>query len=126
MADEPKQQRMQREKSELPAAMAFDVERLAQVTFVREDMVVGHVCAPHRLAQLARNRNVFEFNKRLADVRRSIDYRNDLKLAYADEDDEDQAASQDKDEERVAQTLILPETNEPLVVEQLSEFCQQA
>ena len=49
-----------------------------------------------------------------------------MKVAHADEDDEDEAASQDEDEERVAQTLILPETNEPLVVEQLSEFCQQA
>jgi hypothetical protein len=39
-------------------------------------------------------------------------------MAHTNEDYEYQTASQYEDEERVAQTLVLPETREPLVVEQ--------
>jgi hypothetical protein len=46
-------------------------------------------------------------------------------VAHCDENDEYETASQYEDVERVTQTLVLPEPNEPLVVEQFSEFWQQ-
>jgi hypothetical protein len=117
---------MQGKEGELPAAVVLYVERLAQVTFARENIVVGHVSAPHRLAQLSRNVNVFKSNERVAYADRGRrGCRLNDQVAHTDEDDEDQAAGQDEDEQRVAQTLILPEAHGPLVVEQLSEFCVQ-
>jgi hypothetical protein len=126
MAEQPQQQRMQREESKLPATVVLDVEWLAQVTFAREDHVVGHVGAPHRLAQLARDLNVLQPYKCVpyVDRGRSRLGMND-EVAHRDEDDEDQAAGQDENEKRVAQALALPEANDPLVVEQFSEFWQQ-
>jgi len=121
VTQQPKQQRMQREESKLPAACVFDIERLAQVTFVREHPVVGHVGAPHRLAQLPRDPCVFKSDERFANVGGRVGNGDDLKMAHANEDKEDQTARQHPHIQRVAQRCILPESNEPLVVEQFSE-----
>ena len=101
---------MQREKGELTAPSVLYIEGLAQVAFMCDDHVVGHVGAPHRLAKPAGDRYVFKRNIRVTNVGWRVGYRNDSEMAHTNEDYEYQTARQHKNEERVAHTLILPET----------------
>lgn len=109
---------MQREESELLAARVVYVERRIQVTGPRQTYVMGHVSVPHYFAEFSRNLRALKRDERVVGL--YVRIFSDSELRDTDQNEEDEPAREYEGEECFAYASIVPEANEPCLVEQFS------
>ena len=109
---------MQREESELLAARVVYIERRIEVTGPRQSYVMGHVSVPNYFAKFPGNLGPFKRDEPIVSF--YVGVFRDSELRNADQNEEDKSTREYEGEECFTYASILPEANEPCLVEQLS------
>jgi len=114
----PEQQGMQREESELLAACVVYIERRVQVTGPGQSYVVGHVSVPQYFAEFSRNLGALKRDERIVGL--YVRILRDSELSNTDQNEENKSAREYEGEECFTYAAIVPQANEPCLVEQFS------